>query len=162
MPTHTNICNLWWFFASFKLNWFHQTPGMFSIIGFWLRCRVHPKNDISTWIKLSFPFLDQLIISDHEVPATCIHGAAFIWDDLVWATTSLGDAWHHGFTNISVLTTKGINAQCRRCLLCSGRHVLMSEQCSERILLGHHHIQEIQKTVTHHTWIWLQPSIPPT
>ena len=125
-------------FASFKLNWFHQTPGMFSIIGFWLRCRVHPKNDISTWIKLSFPFLDQLIISDHEVPATCIHGAAFIWDDLVWATTSLGNAWHHGFTNISVFDKNGINAQCRRCLLCIGRHVLMSEQCSERILLGHH------------------------
>ena len=65
MPTHTNICNRWWFFASFKLNWCHQTAGMSSIIGFWLRCRVHPKNDISTWIKLSFPFLDQLIISDH-------------------------------------------------------------------------------------------------
>ena len=108
-----------------------------------------------------------------KVPATCIHGAAFIWDDLVWATTSLGDASHHEFTNISVFDKKGINAQCRRRLLCIGRHVLMSEQCSERILLGHHlattwpplghhHIQEIQKTVTHHTWIWLQPSIPPT
>ena len=56
--THKHLQSLM-AFASSKLNWFHQTPGMFSIIIFWLRCRVHPKNDISTWIHLSFPFLDQ-------------------------------------------------------------------------------------------------------
>ena len=27
-------------FASLNLNWFHQTSGMFSGVGFWLRCQV--------------------------------------------------------------------------------------------------------------------------
>ena len=40
--THKHLQSLM-VFASFKLNWFHQTPGMFSIIGFWLRCWVPPK-----------------------------------------------------------------------------------------------------------------------
>ena len=55
-------------FASLNLNWFHQTSGMFSGVGFWLRCQVHPDNDISTWIKLSFPFLTNRLSQAIELP----------------------------------------------------------------------------------------------
>ena len=41
-------------FASFKLNWFHQTPGMFSIIGFGYGAGYIPK--MTSVLEYNFPF----------------------------------------------------------------------------------------------------------
>ena len=161
MPTHTNICNLWWFLH------------LSNLIDFIRHLECFLSSDLVTvqgpsqkWHQyLNKTFLSFSRPIDYLRPwgSSDVHSRC----SLHLRRSGLSNNFSRGcltpwIYNISVFDKKGINAQCRRCLLCSGRHVLMSEQCSERILLGHHHIQEIQKTVTHHTWIWLQPSIPPT